>query len=176
MDPEQIKQQDNEPPQPPDDTSFEQQSDMQIPEPTGTPSPSVASAIDQLGEGNEPNQTQDAAFVPLAPPPAKPSPKKLITGIVIGVVVIIAAGLLWYAFFGSAQTSTNSNATQSEQTKTTDTATDETSALTIDKAVDALTVNSSNEASLSGTDDSDAATDAATATANVGDSVNEDNF
>lgn len=177
MDPEQAKQPDNESPQPPLETSFEPQGDMAIPEPTGSPSSTVASAIEQLSATSGSGQPLESPIIiQSTPPSAKPSRKKLIIGIVIGVAVLAAAGLLWYAFFGSPTKKTSDSNVDQSQSATLETVTPETSSATIDKAVDALTTNSSTETSLSGTDDSQAAADASTATGNVGDSVNEDNF
>lgn len=145
-----------------------------IPEPTGTPNPVIAVALDQEAAEDKEPQTQPRPSV--EPAPEKKSRKGLIIAILIVVILGVGAGVgAWYVLYGSTPATTNNTSTESDQ-DTVEAATAETTDALIDEMGDALVTNAIEEETLSGTDDSTSAIDASTSTGNVGDSVNESNF
>lgn len=185
----------NQPPTPPEGTesqaapieSFEPAQEVSEFEPVqdnsgpmnGSPSPLIAEALE--GESMETLEETEPQTVPSvmdAPAPAveKKSRKPLIIIVIIAALLIIV-GLFLYVFYGMPKNST----TASDTTKTSDKTTiqpvsTETSAQTVDSVANAITSNASNEATTASTDDSTQATDASMKAANVGDSINENNF
>lgn len=159
-----------EPMMPSDDMS------MDSPQPTGEPSPTIATALDQ--DAAEDKEPQTAPLVMSSPAPvAKKSHKNLMIIIIVGVALLIIAALAWYVFYGgpmSKSTASSTAKTTPQSTVTPATAT--ANSTTINAAVDSLTSNATSEATLTETDDSSNATAASMSAANVGDSINENNF
>jgi len=140
------------------------------PAPVAAVNPVIANAL--AGELNEDKEPQPA----INPAPEKKSHKGLIVTIII-ILILIAAGLVWYVFYSPfmAKTPTADTSTKTEQTAITPATSSSTDTI-IDEASDAMTTNSSDEATTVETDDSASATEASTSAGNVGGSVDESTF
>lgn len=182
----------DQPPTEPNDEPIEKPpfSDDQKDDATDMSARSMSSDLDDaLMQELSSNKAGDGApmtSTPLVPPdvinPAvaptvdkKVSHKPLIITIIVIAALATIVGLTLYVF-ASPRTSTDTTDTTQTEDKTITPATSETSSTTLDEAVEALTTGSSDEATISETDDSSSATDAATETGNVGGSIDENNF
>jgi uncharacterized protein HemX len=149
-------------------------------QPRGEPNPVIASALeDEMNETPEETEPQTQSVDTMAPVPSPVNEKKSRKPLVIGLVVIaliIIAGLAVYVLFGVPKSNTATDANKTNEQTTTTPATNETSTEKIDAAVDAINTNATEEATAADTDDSTEATDASKTAANVGDSINEDDF
>lgn len=164
-----------EEPESPEPTTPSNDSLMDSPQPTGEPSPVIAAALDQnAAEDTEPSTESPVMSSPT--PVVKKSRKSMVITIAVIVVLLIIGALAWYVLYGVPASTPTASDTTKVTSKTTTPATAATNDETINNAVDGLTSNATDEATLTGTDDSSNATDASTSAANVGESVNENNF